>query len=55
MEAKTSKDSYYYWMRRKFNAIPEISVERSALFMVLNKTNLFSSQRRPISYNPMTK
>ena len=37
MEAETSKDSYYYWMRRKFNAIPEISVERSALFMVLNR------------------
>ena len=38
MEAKTSKESYYYWMRHKFNAITENSVERSALFMVLNKT-----------------
>ena len=37
MEAKTSKDSYSYWKRRKFNAIPENSVERSALFMVLNR------------------
>ena len=36
-EAKTSKESYYYWLRNKYNTI-ESSVERSALFIILNKT-----------------
>ena len=32
-EAKTSKESYYYWMRDKYNNIDDkSSVERSALF-----------------------
>jgi DNA adenine methylase len=35
-EAKTSKESYYYWLRSKYNT-KEISYKRSALFMVLNK------------------
>ena len=36
-EAKTSKESYYYWLRNKYNTM-ESSVERSALFIILNKT-----------------
>jgi DNA adenine methylase len=38
VEAKTSKESYYYWMRLKYNNIDKESVECSALFMFLNKT-----------------
>ena len=37
-EAITSKESYYYWMRARYNAMSEPSIEKSALFMVLNKT-----------------
>lgn len=39
-EAKTSKESYYYWIRKLFNDNTKInnSVERSAVFMFLNKT-----------------
>jgi DNA adenine methylase len=37
-EAHTSKESYYYWTRDKFNKMKENTVERSALFMCLNKT-----------------
>lgn len=37
-EAKTSKESYYYWLRNKFNVSTSISnIEKSALFMILNK------------------
>ena len=35
-EAKTSKESYYYWLRSEYNKM-KISYKRSALFMVLNK------------------
>lgn len=37
-EAKTSKESYYYWVRDKYNKIDKNTVECSALFMFLNKT-----------------
>ena len=36
-EAKTSKESYYYWMRKKFNNIEKSTTESSALFIILNK------------------
>ena len=37
-EAKTSKESYYYWLRTKYNNINKDSIECSALFMIINKT-----------------
>mgnify|MGYP001251646086 FL=1 len=37
-EAKTSKESYYYWLRKKFNNhMGNKAVENSALFIVINK------------------
>lgn len=40
-EAKTSKESYYFYLRIKYNNIPEkekSSITASALFIILNKT-----------------
>ena len=37
-ESKTSKESYYYWVRSIFNNMDKDSVECSAIFMFLNKT-----------------
>lgn len=40
-EAKTSRESYYYWSRSQFNAIPKeqrMSMRASCLFLFLNKT-----------------
>jgi len=36
-EAKTSKESYYYYLRKKFNKTDKSSLDYSALFLVLNK------------------
>lgn len=36
-DAKTSKESYYYWIRNKYNNIDKNSIECSALFMCINK------------------
>ena len=36
-EALTSKESYYYWVRGKFNEIEQCT-EKSAMFIFLNKT-----------------
>ena len=38
LEAKTSKESYYYWIRNKYNKCEKNTVESAALFMFLNKT-----------------
>lgn len=37
-EGLKSKENYYYWLRTVFNRLPKDSIERSALFMVINKT-----------------
>jgi DNA adenine methylase len=37
-EAKTSRESYYYWLRKKFNEEDLDSCEKSVIFLILNKT-----------------
>jgi len=37
-EAKTSQESYYYWVRQLYNNSNKDSFESSAIFMFLNKT-----------------
>lgn len=37
-ESETSKESYYYWIRSKFNNSKKDTIEAAAMFIFLNKT-----------------
>ena len=38
-DALKSREAYYYWMRKKYNSITDnTSIEKTALFLILNKT-----------------